>query len=336
MTDAELAELLRLVIARPDDHEPLRVYADVLIERGDPRGELIVVQLERERTEALVQREAEIVDVLNAALTAKLRQPNTVFDWRYGFIDVADFSPAGGGAPIVDTLRQLGSLAEARRLRRIVFRCVEPGWSSLKPAIAMLARIAPQLRGLRELAIVHEPRSGDAKSTQVVIGELQSFARACPKLEALEVSSNEYSLYGLVAPGLRRITLGRATRTDLIALAQMDLPRIEELAIDYGPYAPDQEYGFPRLLQRAMPLHTLRLAAANEDTMHYFCEMLPSSAIVRSLRVLALRGRPLRLAAVRAIARAPLVGQLERFEAGATDPACVAELRAAFGERFQP
>jgi uncharacterized protein (TIGR02996 family) len=53
------AELLAAVYADPGDDEARRVYADVLIERGDPQGELIVLQLRRAAGQAS-QREHEL------------------------------------------------------------------------------------------------------------------------------------------------------------------------------------------------------------------------------------------------------------------------------------
>jgi uncharacterized protein (TIGR02996 family) len=57
--------LLAAIHADPDDDEPRRVYADLLLERGDPRGELIVLQLARaagDATEAQVQRERALLN----------------------------------------------------------------------------------------------------------------------------------------------------------------------------------------------------------------------------------------------------------------------------------
>ena len=64
------AELLRAIEAQPNDDEVRRVYADWLIDRGDPRGEFIQLQCElvrargkrageiRERAQKLVDRRA--------------------------------------------------------------------------------------------------------------------------------------------------------------------------------------------------------------------------------------------------------------------------------------
>src|SRR5947208_2415677 len=52
------AQLLAAIHAHPGDDELRRVYADLLLERGDPRGELIVLQLRRAAGEAS-EREME-------------------------------------------------------------------------------------------------------------------------------------------------------------------------------------------------------------------------------------------------------------------------------------
>ncbi|MBA3820418.1 MAG: TIGR02996 domain-containing protein, partial [Deltaproteobacteria bacterium] len=146
MTDGELAELLRSVIARPDDLDVLRVYADVLIERGELRGEMIAVQLQRREQDspALVARERELAIALDVAVVAQLDQPGTAFSWHRGFLDVVDFMPTRERRQLADTLRVLGTLPVARKLRRIVVRFVEPGWGAVGPITSMLARVAPQ------------------------------------------------------------------------------------------------------------------------------------------------------------------------------------------------
>jgi uncharacterized protein (TIGR02996 family) len=55
------AALLAAVLAAPDDDAPRLVYADFLIGRGDPRGELITVQLASKRTRTLAAREAALL-----------------------------------------------------------------------------------------------------------------------------------------------------------------------------------------------------------------------------------------------------------------------------------
>ena len=132
MTDDELAELLRTVIARPDDLEVLEIYADVLLERNDPRGELIIVQLQRRvaDSEDLATRERQLTAHLDARLVMRLGHPNTAFAWRRGFLEAIDFAPQGERRSLVEALRQLGVLPEARQLRRVVIRFLIPSRST--------------------------------------------------------------------------------------------------------------------------------------------------------------------------------------------------------------
>lgn len=64
MSTPVLDELLAAVLAAPDEDGPRLVLADHLIERGDPRGELIVVQCRLARSEHDVVLRAEELGLL--------------------------------------------------------------------------------------------------------------------------------------------------------------------------------------------------------------------------------------------------------------------------------
>src|SRR5690349_11019619 len=49
---ASETELVAAIAAAPDDDAPRLVYADWLLDRGDPRGELVVAQCALDRIEA--------------------------------------------------------------------------------------------------------------------------------------------------------------------------------------------------------------------------------------------------------------------------------------------
>lgn len=87
------ADLLAAIIAQPDTEPPRLVYADWLIARGDPRGELIVVQHQlaaRPDDDVLRERERALIDAATDAVTAPL-DPATVRvairRWHGGFVD---------------------------------------------------------------------------------------------------------------------------------------------------------------------------------------------------------------------------------------------------------
>ncbi len=85
-----MRDLLREILANPDDDAPRLVYADALTERGDPRGELIVVQCllargapDREQLEA---REAALLKKHARAWLAPIRTSIHRWQWERGFL----------------------------------------------------------------------------------------------------------------------------------------------------------------------------------------------------------------------------------------------------------
>jgi uncharacterized protein (TIGR02996 family) len=328
MTDAELAELLRGVLARPDDRDVLRVYADVLIERGDARGELIALQLAGNAPDA----EAQLAGQLSEALRDELDQARMQIAWREGFIDAIEIAPAG--TPLKDTFRKIAELPAARRLRRIAIRCVKPGWGPLGPHLAELARVAPQLKALRELAVTEDVRPGDEVEPSAV-GKIAVFTRACPKLEVLELSSKDISFVDLELPALRRLVLGRISPNELWAFSQIEIPRLEELVTRFRTVSASAELG--RICAMKLPkLHALDVTVADGDDMREVANSVLGSALVHQLRVLALRGNVLDSKAVRAIAKhTEVLRKLERFEVQVTDLGDIRRLDAAVGKALK-
>jgi uncharacterized protein (TIGR02996 family) len=85
--------LLEQVLAEPDNLEVRRVYADALLERGDPRGEFIQVQLELasataqdEQRELLARREQQLLKQHEKEWLGDLRQHILRWRWRCGFL----------------------------------------------------------------------------------------------------------------------------------------------------------------------------------------------------------------------------------------------------------
>jgi uncharacterized protein (TIGR02996 family) len=100
-------ELLAAIHADPEADEPRQVYADWLLQRGDPRGELINLQIMRysgigdDSEELSRERSARETELLaahgdswlaEAGLTPAHRELGTFF--RRGFVDYVTFMPA--------------------------------------------------------------------------------------------------------------------------------------------------------------------------------------------------------------------------------------------------
>ena len=320
MTDDELAELLRSVIARPDDHDSLRVYADCLIERGDLRGELIVVQLQRRFADSpeLAAREGEVMERLDAALATQLGQPGLACAWHRGFLEAADFTPVAERTALADTLRQLGTLPSARQLRRIVIRFIEPGWGPLGSVIAALTKVAPQLRMLRELVFTMSPRDDVGISrTPSNFGDLSQLCRAIPKLEVLEVGGADYAtLRDLQVPNLKRLVLEHAPSACLAQTATVWMPVLEELEIHGGNW---RMQDFERWLARELPLRHLVFVTGDIEALQLLSRNVPAAPLFQRVRTFTLAGAPLDKNCVDYLVHhAAHLRRLKRFEIDAT------------------
>lgn len=89
--------LLAAVLAAPRDDRPRRVYADWLLERGDPRGELISVQCDlaqRPDDAALRAREAALLRAHEAAWLAAFKKLARTVELNRGFVESATLSAA--------------------------------------------------------------------------------------------------------------------------------------------------------------------------------------------------------------------------------------------------
>jgi uncharacterized protein (TIGR02996 family) len=78
--------LLDAIYAAPHDLEARMIYGDYLQDRGDPRGELITLQLQPERTAAQRAREAVLVEEHGEKWIGKLAEITTWIEFELGFL----------------------------------------------------------------------------------------------------------------------------------------------------------------------------------------------------------------------------------------------------------
>jgi uncharacterized protein (TIGR02996 family) len=100
-TSARVPELYAMVYANPGDDGARQVLADVLLELGDPRGELIALQLSPVKTEATASR---IAALLRAHRPAWLGDLDTVLknvDFERGFLASASLENNAKARPVV-------------------------------------------------------------------------------------------------------------------------------------------------------------------------------------------------------------------------------------------
>ena len=83
----EQRQLLDLVLAQPESRDPRLVYADWLAERGDPRGELILLQCRESRTDAHESRIQELLSKYWKYWPTPARPIADYWAFRNGFIE---------------------------------------------------------------------------------------------------------------------------------------------------------------------------------------------------------------------------------------------------------
>jgi uncharacterized protein (TIGR02996 family) len=158
------AALLDAVLAHPDDEGPRQVYADWLLEQGDPRGELIAVQMELSRgglAEArrleLEAREASLLSQHGARWLGRLSSDAVRASFSRGFLDALTVLDVSSLFDADDTLRRepVRQLVFLTRQRLDVARVLTLPWVSRLQALEFTAshelRPALTLEGLSTL-----------------------------------------------------------------------------------------------------------------------------------------------------------------------------------------
>ncbi|MFO0547559.1 MAG: TIGR02996 domain-containing protein [Polyangiaceae bacterium] len=260
-------QLLADVYARPDDDEPRLVYADWLLERQDPRGEFIMLQMKR-RDSGLspeeTTRERELLKKHGKTWLGRL-SPVLSFGKGYakttferGFVSNADIILSVGKKlePLWDnpewaTVERLEGSWQRELLSRAPLRALKALDRIHEDIIGELARANRTLPVTR--IELHSPMS-DWTAAKAVLPQLDHIV-----LWSVETPSVE-GLRAIAGPGLRRLEIHRtwnaprgasvdAEVADLVReLESCSLP-IAELALE-GSWGGDQSRPVPIELRK--------------------------------------------------------------------------------------
>jgi uncharacterized protein (TIGR02996 family) len=229
--DADLRERhpdLEAQIARdPENPAGYLVYADWLIERGDPRGELINLQVElardpsverRERVALLLARHrAEWIGALDGENPGRV-----TWTWRNGFFRCVRLGAGyGGHAALYRVMRKLTSACFLHELAISDFRLTDTAWNELVSAI----EDRPLPTTLRTLSIGFSSSAFD--------GDLEQLAVLNPQLgglESLRIRGLDPSLSMLSLPALRSLEFDAFMPT-VEAMLDIRWPHLESLVL---------------------------------------------------------------------------------------------------------
>lgn len=268
-------ELLAAILENPDDVAQRLVFADLLLERGEPWGELIALQC---RPSSDPERTTRIKELLRdwQRFAGKAAPFCDRKAFRRGFVDRV-------GMKIADFAKHGERVFAAHPVSELVI--ANDHWSP-----AQLGKLAatPALRRVRRLLMFHKP---GAKKTDP-LGALG----ASPHLERLEELSLQgcghspadwSQLFAMTAPALRAVRLFGRTSVDIYAAiadnaSLAELREIEEYrtwSVDADPSAGADKLAaaFARLAQHSR-LQRLTIGGNHDVTLAALRPLFESSA----------------------------------------------------------
>lgn len=238
-----LEDLLAAVYENPDDDGVREVYADALLELGDPRGEFIVLQFRRHRGETLTPAELKQEAALQKKHVKEWLGPlydvlyTTHLEFRRGFLHAAQIRPVAKALPAArnhpawSTLREL-NMSTGGTNERGASLVIQPNARHVRVMTAVTFHVLDELaastdvdRALEVLGISWLPLGGDA------YGPVPSRAwaatltgKAFPKLRELQLGREAVGSPEAVS-GLWSSPLGR--RLEVVRLSAWSLDKAD-------------------------------------------------------------------------------------------------------------
>ncbi len=300
--DARYSELERAIVDDPEDPEPYLVLADHLQAQGDPRGELIVLQLRGETDPAADAAAQQYLAKHVGPLLGPLAPHQKVHDgsnddsftWRRGYIDRAKISCPDddndeSAAEIVELLLRHPA---GRFLRHLAVGFDgAPGDGALDGVIRALAeQLAPSLRKLHLGDFVYPD---ECEISWFQVGTLGELWRALPRLQHLIVQGGTFELGDIEHERLERLEVftGGLAVTNARAIASLRCPQLRHLEVWYG----GEDHGWDGSIQDIAPLlarvdlpQLRHLGLRNCELADEICAAIATSPLLPQLAVLDL------------------------------------------------
>lgn len=314
--DARNADLEQAIVKDPSDRQAYAVLGDWLQEQGDPRGELISLQLgnKEKQARALIDAHAEyflgplaahqkVHDSGANNSTSHLRTKeqeaawqkvqDQAFLWRNGFIyrvrlshDL--YSDEAFKGKTVDILNDVLRHPSGRFVVEFSFQSNgDPNDADLQDLIDALAKNAPATT--RKLTFGDNVDQISWHHT----GSLAKLWKQVPNLKTLEIETGEFEVGKLAAPSLERaiFVTGGLSASCGKDLATAVLPNIKHLEIYYGT----EEYGGGCSVDEVSPLlkrtdlpNLTTLGLKNSEFSNDLARALKGAKVLKTLKTLDL------------------------------------------------
>jgi uncharacterized protein (TIGR02996 family) len=248
-------ELEKAIHADPYDTSAYMVYADWLQGQGDPRGELISLQLA-----AGTGRDAKVAKAAAALIadhTAYFLGPledhlkvhdgsgDAAFTWRFGFIHAAKLSHNHHAddefdGSLDEVLTALLRHPSGQFVTELAFGFNnDPNEDSLDDLVSVLIKHAPPT--LRKLHLGDFEFPDETEMSWYHVGKLGALWKAVPHLRSLIVQGGDFELGTIALPELTHAEFrtGGLSAASARAIAKATWPQLEHLEVWYG----DKNYG---------------------------------------------------------------------------------------------
>jgi uncharacterized protein (TIGR02996 family) len=289
-------ELEALIAKSPDEGGNYGVYADWLIQQGDPRGELINAQLKRETgdNEALDSQIQALHAKHDAEWLGELAGAEGFSaEWRRGYLhDVTLGDDDSADVELGEMYQKLRPLPAAQLLRNLRFAAFqnddgEPAWDSA--VLAMVEYGVPST--LRKLVF---DRGDYWDISWTYLNTLEPAYARVPDLEHLEIILGHMDLGNINLPNLRHFEVwtGGFTGDNMKSVLGAKWPKLETLLLRFGG---SEDYGGTCTVDDVLPLldgktipNVKHLALANSPFINDLIPHLVKSPLLKQLSTLDL------------------------------------------------
>ncbi len=313
--DARNPELEKPLIANPNDREAWAVYADWLMEQGDPRGELISLQLGNKEGQAkkLIEKHQDyflgplaehttVHDENHNNSSSSLRTSaqekewqktaSEAFLWRNGFIHRCRLShdsySSQWDGETSELLAQVFAHPSGRFIVELAFQSNgDPNDDDLQSIIDVIGKKAPPT--IRKITFGDNIDQISWHHT----GDLGKMWKGVPNLRTLDIETGEVEVGKMDAPKLEKFRLitGGLSKSCGKNIATAKLPSIKHLEIYYGT----DNYGGDCTIKEVKPLLDRTdlpkleyLGLKNSEFMNDIAKAIPTAKILKQLKTLDL------------------------------------------------
>lgn len=314
--DARNPEIEKAIIADPTNRQAFALLGDWLQEQGDPRGELISLQLgnKEKQAKALIEKHADYflgplaahqkvhdAGYNNSSSHLRTKEQEAAwqktqqeaFLWRNGFIyrvrlSHDSYSDAEFKGKTVDILNDVLKHPSARFAVEFAFMSNgDPNEDNLQNLIDALGKNAPPT--VRKLSFGDNVDQISWHHT----GSLAKLWKGVPNLKTLEIETGEFEVGKMEAPSLERAIFitGGLSKSCGKGIATAVMPKIKHLEIYYGT----DEYGGECSLSEVQPLlnrtdltNLTYLGLKNSEFADEIASGLKGAKVLKTLKTLDL------------------------------------------------